>query len=285
MDWERTFGGPLDYEAERSIASHDWSYTPADQMEVINELTRRLGDRDFSIANENTERWQKGWKENLDEFRATGKVEALNPRYLRPARFLRLESNFICPADPQFETNWYQVFRGWFARRYLAGFDAIYEFGAGSGHNVAYLAQAFPQTKIIGLDWTDASFEITQELAKKFPNVSGGRFDFFNPCYFEFPKNSAVLTIGALEQTGRGYWPFMEFLLRQKPAMCFHIEPIMEWYDWDNLVDHTAIEIHKARGFQQGFVREVGESRSTLRHRTGFGSLLLEGYSQLAWKP
>jgi hypothetical protein len=73
----------------------------------------------------------------------------------------------------------------------------------------------------------------------------------------------------------------MDFLKRTKPAGCFHIEPMVNWYDPAKLVDHTAIRIHKARGFWTGFAEEVRASM----HRTGFGSLLLEGYSQVIWNP
>ncbi len=85
-----------------------------------------------------------------------------------------------------------------------------------------------------------------------------------------------------MEQTGARWRPFLDFLLRTKPAMCFHIEPIVEWYDPGDMVDWSAIKVHEARGFWKGFVNEVTPVR---KHRTGFGSLLLEGYSQFQWDP
>lgn len=280
------FGGAIDTKTLDEAAIFDWRYRIVEGTErdkIIMGLLKRVEQRDFSIAGENIQRWEKGWSENLEAFRASGDVEALMPKYIRPAKYLRLRSEFVEPADPMFEANWQKVFRAWFARRYLAGFDCIYEFGCGSGHNVAWLAKEFPDTCIFGFDWAKASTEIIRELSHRFDNVlPPRRFDFFEPTAVIFEPNSAVLTIGALEQTGLHWRPFLDFLLRTKPAACFHIEPILEWYDWDNLVDHTAIKIHEARGFWRGFVNEVPPIR---KHRTRFGSLLLEGYSCLQWSP
>lgn len=284
--FEALFGGPLDADTLADLTHYNWDYRVvegAERDQIVMGLLKKIEQRDFSIAGENIQRWEKGWSENLEEFRRTGDVAALTPKYLRPSKYLRLNGQFIEPADPMFEANWQKIFRAWFAWRYLAGFDCIYEFGCGSGHNVAWLAQEFPDTCIFGFDWAKVSTEIIRELSHKFDNVlPPRRFDFFEPDPVIFEPNSAVLTFGALEQTGLRWRPFLDFLRRAKPAMCFHIEPILEWYDWDNLVDHTAIKIHEARGFWRGFVNEVTPIR---KHRVKFGSLLLEGYSQLQWSP
>ena len=285
-DFERMFGGPLDGKTAIEIINHDWNYkVVGDHGHIILDLLKRIDAKDFSIVGQNDERWQKGWQENLDEFRRTQDISALEPRYLRPSKYLRLNSQFIEPADPMFERNWYRVFRGWFARRYLGEFDAIFEFGCGSGHNVAFLAQEFPDKMIVGLDWTVASTEIVRALSDLMPNVYEAKapFDFFKPWDIAFPRNSAVLTIGALEQTGNRWEPFAQFLNRANPAASFHIEPVLKHYDEHNLVDRTAIEIHKARGFWTGPI--TSSLGMAWNHRTGFGSLLLEGYSQFQWCP
>jgi hypothetical protein len=289
MDTEqfiRMFGGPLDIKTLDELGGYDWRYEVVDEAtsnKIVLDLLHAVENRSFSIVGENSERWQRGWSENLEEFQRTGDVRALEPKYLRPARYLRLDRRFIKPVDPTFEANWYKVFRGWFARRYLTGFDAIYEFGSGSGHNVAFLAQEFPEKMVMGFDWAGASVEILDALGDVFPGVHGARFDFFEPpLAYRWLPNTAVLTVGALEQTGARWRPFLDFLRRTQPAMCFHVEPVLEWYDPGNLVDHTAIKIHETRGFWRGFVNEV---TPLWRHRTGFGSLMLEGYSQMAWCP
>lgn len=287
-DFSSMFGGPLDDKTTHELAQYDWQYEVVDHAtsdRIILDLLKRIEHRQFSIVGENNERWQKGWGENLEEFRQTGDVKALDPKYLRPAKYLRLNQRFIEPHDPMFERNWYYIFRAWFARRFLSKFDAIYEFGCGSGYNVAWLAQEFPHKTIAGLDWAEASCDIVERLSRKFSNVikGDGVFNFFEPRSMQFVPNSAVLTIGALEQTGDRWRPFLDFLRRAKPAACFHIEPIYEWYDPDNLNDYVLRKIHETRGFWRGYVDEIAPI--TRRHRTGLGSMLLEGYSQMQWAP
>lgn len=282
-DFEKMFGGPLCAKTFEEISLYDFHYKSVDadtSSYLIGLLNQRCERRDFSIAGEKTDRWQRGWAENLEEFRRTKDIAALEPKYLRPSRYLRLHGRFIEPTDPMFERNWYRIFRGWFARRYLALYDSIYEFGCGSGHNVAFLTEEFPGKLVMGLDWAEASVEIVQELRRMGRKTGGYRFDFFNPRRdgWKFQPNTAVLTVGALEQTGTRWRPFMEFLQAAQPAACFHIEPMLQCYDPSDPVDATAIRIHGIRGFWSGF--EGGTV-----HRTGFGSLLLEGYSQAFWKP
>lgn len=282
----RMFGGPLDEKTAAEIQAGDWRYAVVDEAEsnrLVLRLLQRADQKDFSLADTGVERWEKGWRENLEAYRQTGDVAALEPKYLRPANFLRLDSRFIAPVDPMFERNWYRIFRGWFARRYLAEFDEIYEFGCGSGHNVAWLAQEFPDKQFHGFDWARPSIEILKTLSLSLSNITGWwTFDFFHPVPVEVPPNTAILTIGALEQTGQRWRPFLDFLKGSGAAMCFHIEPVVEWYDPGNLIDYTAIKAHEARGFWRGFVDEIQPVR---KHRTGFGSLLLEGYSQFMWRP
>ncbi len=282
--FEEMFGGHLDAKTISDIARYDWHYEAVDAQasnKIILDLLQMAEKRSFSVAGENVERWEKGWTENLEEFRRTKDLSALTPKYLRPSQYVRLNSQFIEPADPMFEANWYAVFRGWFARRHLAQFDWIFEFGCGSGQNIAFLAQEFPDKTIVGFDWCEASADILEVLA--LPNVRSGRFDFFEPdLMMMFPPNSAVITMGALEQTGLRWRPFLGFLNRAMPARCFHIEPIVEWYDPTDLIDHTAIKVHGARGFWRGFVNEI---EPVWTHRTKFGGMSLEGYSQFAWSP
>jgi SAM-dependent methyltransferase len=280
------------------IAAGNWAYTPltgAARDAVIVDLLARIDAGALTrVVDGDKSRWLAGWAENLAAFRdQDGAIAALWPKYLRPGLPLRLYRRFVRPADPQFERNWYAVFRDWFFRTQLAGFAAIYEFGCGSGFNVAELARLYPGTTIHGLDWAEPSVEIVADLRRRHGLDTHGRlFDFFHPDHsLELPANSAVLTIGALEQTGTAFQPFLDFLLAKRPRCCFHIEPIYEWYDPADLVDYTAQRAHAARNFWRGFPQALARLEAAgeiVIHRTKrahFGSLVLEGFSQLIWSP
>lgn len=302
IDFADIFGTTVDLlsEATRTdILAHNWNYRPIEGAErdgvILNLLDRIESRRLTFVQNEDKSRWERGWGENLDEFNASGgKLDALVPKYLRPGLPVRLYGDFVQPEDPNFETNWYLIYRAWFVQRYLSKFENIYEFGSGSGFNVAYLAQQFPKARIVGLDWAQSAVEIVETLRKKHGlNVEGRQFDFFHPDdTLQMPKGSAVFTVGALEQTGTQWGDFLEFILRMKPACCFHIEPFYEWYDHENnLVDFTAWKAHQVRNFWRGFPEKIielekeGRARILKSKRSNFGSLVLEGYSQFIWQP
>lgn len=206
---------------------------------------------------------------------------------------VRLYSDFVRTEDPEFELHWYEIFRLWLLSTYCRSFDHVFEFGCGSGFNVATLAQLYPEATITGLDWAQPSCDIVERLRTlKGMKTHGRLFDFFNPDYgVEIPAGSAVLTIGALEQTGDNNAAFLEFLMSKKPALVVHVEPILDWYDPNSLVDHLAIRIHESRNFWRGFperlerLAQEGRVEILKKKRAYVGSLLLEGFSQLIWRP
>src|SRR5262245_20276675 len=110
--------------------------------------------------------------------------------------------------------------------------------------------------------------------------MHGLLFDFFAPDdQVKIADNSAILTIGALEQTGRDYEPFLQYLLNASPTLCIHVEPIVEWYNANSLIDYAAIKFHQSRKYWQGFphrLRELenaGQVEILKAKRAYFGSL------------
>lgn len=280
------------------IKKGNWAYSAYSQPErdqIILDFLRRLRDRHFSFVTEgDKDRWIKGWGENLTEFKqSSGDLDKLTPKYIRPNMPVRLYGDFVKTDDPFFEKHWYAVFQEWLLLTYFKGFDHIFEFGCGPGHNVARLAELYPKASVTGLDWAEPSVEICENLRTlKGLNTKGRQFDFFKPDYsVEIPPNSAVLTIGALEQTGENNGAFLDFLMAKKPKLVVHAEPTYDWYDPNNLVDHLAIAAHELRNFWRGYhvrlntLKDEGKVEILKTKRAYFGSLVLEGYSQTIWRP
>jgi hypothetical protein len=301
FDFATLFGTTVDRLSEKClslIAAGNWNYrvfTGSERDNQVLELLQRSEQRTYSVvANQDKTRWQVGWSENLNAFRdQNGSLEALVPKYIRPGMPVRLFQQFVQPEDPDFELHWYEVFRYWFFSTHLQGFNSIFEFGCGSGFNVAELAKMFPATSIHGLDWAEPSVEIVDRLREVHGlNTKGHMFDFFAPDQsLDLSGNTAVLTIGALEQTGPDFNAFLDFLLIKKPRCCFHIEPIHEWYDPGDLVDYTGMKAHEARNFWRGFparlleLEKEGRVKIHKTKRAHVGGLALEGYSQFIWSP
>lgn len=280
------------------ISNGDWRYSVLQGEEkdaVFLDFEKRLENKDFSmVVSGDKSRWVRGWGENLDDFVASeGDTQALAPKYIRPHMPLRLNQQFVRGQAANLEMQWYKVFQQWLFREFLEPYDTIVELGCGSGINVALLAQMFPHKKIIGTDWAEPSRDIVESMRTlRGWNTEGRMFDFFDPDRaWDFPENAAVLTIGALEQTGTDHGRVIDFLLEKKPAICVFIEPIYDWYERDNPVDCLAIQAHELRGFWRGFPERLqalaaeGRAEIIKQKRSYFGSLVLEGYSQTIWRP
>jgi hypothetical protein len=300
-DFARLLGHPEDQlpaSCLAAIAACDWQYDwlEGGQLDdVVAGLLERIRRKQFSIVVAGDKsRWVKGWSENLDDFVASrGDVEALAPKYVRPNMPVRLFRRFAKPVEPTFEQNWRKVYQEWLFRTYLADSAQIYEFGCGSGGHVSALAQMFPDRKIVGLDWVEPSCEIVNNMRKlRGWNTEGRLFDFYKPDYdIDMPRNSVVFTFAALEQVSNSFGAFVEFLLSKQPKLCVFVEPIYEWYDPANFIDHLAMRGHATRNFLHGLpqalhaLRKQGRIEILKQHRVEFGSLLHEGYSQIIWRP
>jgi len=301
-DFARLFGTTTDdlpSECARIVRENDFGFEElrgGTRDDLILSVMKRIASPELTVAGDGgaKARWERGWLENLRGLKTKGfDPSALVPKYIRPSQAVRLYQDYVMPRDSQFEFNWYRVFTHWLFQKYFARAHVIYEFGCGSGINVAILAQMFPKKKIVGLDWAPASKKIVDKLARMHGwDVEGRVFDFFKPdASLELVEKSAVLTVGALEQTGRRYKSFVDYLVRAAPSICVNVEPILEWYDESKLADYLAIQFHRRRGYWERFpdtLKELerrGKIAIVKEKRSYFGSLYIEGYSQSVWKP
>ena len=122
--------------------------------------------------------------------------------------------------------------------------------------------------------------------------MTGHLFDMRSPDEkLEIANNSAVVTIGTIEQLAGDFEAFLQFLLKRSPALCIHVEPTIELYDEDSLVDYLAVKFHRKRGYTQGFLPRLQQLQNQGKieilkvKRLFFGSLFMEGYSLIIWKP
>lgn len=208
------------------------------------------------------------------------------PPYIRPASILRVDGQFVRPKDPWLENRWYGQFRIGILQTYFQDVKAIYEFGCGNGWNLTAARRLYPEKKLMGLDWAESA------VTRLPPGIHGQVFDFFQPNYdLKLAPGSGVWTVGALEQTGKDWGAFLEYLLANRPVCCLHVEPIVEWYDSANPVDLTAIAYHRVRKYWEGFPAKItelahqGKVGILEQKRSFFGSRYLEGYSLISWRP
>jgi hypothetical protein len=104
-------------------------------------------------------------------------------------------------------------------------------------------------------------------------------------------KESAILTVHALEQLGLGWQMFLDFLLARQPGLLVHIEPLFELYNSTQQLDDLARRYHLKRHYLKGFIPAIeklaatGNAEIIARRRTAFAGLYQEAYSVLVWRP
>ena len=148
----------------------------------------------------------------------------------------------------------------------------IYEFGCGNGHNRTATATWR------GFDWSENA---VKKLWAK--GVKAEYFNMLEPRDIDVP--GVAVTFHALEQLGKNFRPFLDFLLKAKPKVVVHIEPLIELYE-DNLLDYLAVQYHRKRGYLEGYLPAVINSGAEILElkRSYFGSLYHEAYSVFVWK-
>jgi len=300
-DFARSFGttaADISPHCRELISKHDFRYKVLSGKErdkvIINVLDKLESDRQIIGAPDRQSTWEKGWEENLRDFVNSGyDLDKLVPKFIRPNQAIRLNQEYILPKDANFELNYFSVLRLWLFEKYLKNYNSIYEFGCGTGFNLVALASLYPKKKLYGLDFVPSSRDLVNKLGEVYKNnISGRLFDMIHPDEnLILEDNSAIFTIGAIEQLASKIEPFLQFILKRSPSLCLHVEPTIELYDGENLTDYLAVKFHKKRGYTENLLTRLRELETQNKvqilsvKRPYFGSLYMEGYSYIVWKP
>lgn len=282
------------------IAEKDWDYEilegKARDLVILEVLKRIEKDTQIIGTPERTEVWDKGWNENLEIFITSGySLESLMPKYMPFEEPIRLNQEYVLSVHPDFHFNFYCVYRQWIFENFLKDFDPICEFGSGTGHNLVALAELFPDKRIFGLDFVPSAIQLVNLIAEMHHfKMMGFQFDMSNPDSSHFKylgRKSAIFTLGVVEQLASNFWPFLNYLIDEKPGICIHIEPTVELYDPNNLIDYLAIKFHQKRGYTEGFLPAIqqlerdGKIEILRIRRPSWGGFMMEGYSLIIWRP
>lgn len=237
--------------------------------------------------------WDKGWKENYLEYKKTKNEKDLIPKFVRSKLPVRINGEFILPNSKSFETDLYTFCLEIVLKKYLNySIKNLYEFGCGSCHNLIKIKKLYPNLNIYGSDWSIWSTKIISEINRnniKY-NLKSFKLDMFNPnLKLKIQKNSAILTVGALEQLGKNFKTFINFLIKNKTKICFHFETINEFYNNSTMSDRLTLEYLNQRNYLKNFYTyllylEKKNVIKIINKRRVFGSQYHEGYSLLVYK-
>lgn len=228
------------------------------------------------------EAWERGWHEALKRFRAYPHEESLVPTFIRDEP-VRWRGAFFS-GD---EFAYVRDIQSWIAGEFMEC-DRVYEFGCGTGFNLVALARRNRWQMFAGFDRSQHAVSLVREAAQALSlPITADYFDMVVPGPIPIPENTGVLTFGAMEQLGN-FQPFIDYLLEQRPSKVVHVEPIPELLDPGHLIDWLSLSFHEKRGYTVGLLPYL-ENHPGIEvlqaERSYFGSLMLESYARLVWRP
>ena len=272
--------------------------TPEEISDVFVGIERDLAGRDMPVSGPGMHAlWERNWADQLEAVIGSEGDDTANrkivPEFIQDRDIVRLDGELVTTRTPAFELNFANLFRKWLFRKYFSDIDWIGDFGAGSGLNLGFLCDLFPETTLRGFDWSESAVGIIDHIGEiKKADVRGQIFNFEEPDQsLTLPSRAGVLTWGALEQVGDRFAPFMEWIRARDPQIVIHVEPIVDWYDENQLVDEIGIRYHEKRGYLKNFwptlrdLEKAGEIEIVQAKRLRFGSLFHEVYSFIVWRP
>lgn len=261
---------------------------------IINNIDEKLRNKVFSKSGEKRLKdWNTGWKENYIEFKKSNyNVSALIPKYIHGDRPVRWKQKFVNPKKKFLEWRFSKVFRTWLFSKYFKHVENIYDFGTGTACHLELISRIFPKKKLYGFDWSPYTKKIIDLLRKKKKiKIVGNKFDFFNiNKKLKIPVNTGVLTYGALEQVGSRHKKFIDYLIKNKPKICVHVECMENMYDKKNRIDKLGYRYHIQRGYLKGFIPYLKEKEKEKKikiikiKRLYFGSFYQEVYNYIIWR-
>ena len=238
--------------------------------------------------------WEDGWKENLDNFIKSGSLDSLIPKYFDKHDVQRINGEFIIPLESDFEIKLVSLIQYAIFDKYFRNSKSVYEFGAGTGHNLLRLRELNSEAKLYAMEWASSGVRLINLVAEKLgdKNLVGKVFDYFKPDYsFDLDQESSVYTFASLEQLGDQTDAIIDYWINQKPKIIVNIEPMAEPLDENELLEFLSIKYFEKRKYLKDYVvklRKLEESGVIKIHeirKTGFGSLFIEGYSLIVWSP
>lgn len=258
-------------------------------LDLLNKLESPFISRS---REENLAAFERGWGENYQMLQSGMTPEtALRPGYFRDIPFLRYQRGLVVSDNPQIEHDLFTLARILIFNKYLSNFENIAEIGCGSCQNLLLLARMFPLKKLWGLDWTKASVEIACKLGQLLDvDISGHIFDMSSPVEVPIAEGSALVTIHAMEQLGEDFEPLLEFIFMTKPGLVVHYEPVVEFYNEDNLLDFLAIKYSRKRKYLSGYYTALKSLQNDKKieildaWRPYLGGVIHES-SLIVWRP
>lgn len=269
----------------------------SDRDKIVQDISKRIDARDFRIVGDNdNDVWIRGWGEILEQVETQGfRPDILRPQYFSHHRIMRFDGKYIEGNSNTFVYEYDQLLRRIVLAKYLRGQTRVVELGCGTGTSQLMLAELLPAADLVASDWSPPAQGIIRAMSAYLKRDI--RPVCFNMLTLEgweelgIDRDTAVVTVHALEQLGGNYKPLLERLVAAKPRLCVHLEPVIELYDNTCDFDLLAMRYHAARNYLHTWLTDIrqlvkdGKAELLDQRRLHFGDRYHEAYSVIAWRP
>ena len=238
--------------------------------------------------------WEKGWSENLKNYKKSKKEFDLIPKYFFKSKIARVGNKLVISKSKLYDFKILRIITSYIYEKYFKNEKNIVEFGCGTGHNLISLSKINGKANLLGLDWSKSSQEIFKIINKKNKLISGYSFDYFNPKFdkrIKLTKSEwSCFTVASLEQIGTNFKKFINFLKLTKPKFIINIEPINELMAKDEILDFLSVQYSLNRNYLNNFYNYLKylEKKKLIQiidvKKSYFGSKYINGYSIIVWK-
>lgn len=270
--------------------------SPSIRDNLIIEIIEKIRNDNQVIASDSrTAVWERGWRENLDAFRLNPlSDETLVPKFVRPNLPIRWFKDYYQTNSRNFELDYIEILRQHLICSYFGKVQNLYEFGAGTGFNLLHVHKVFPNLNLYGTDFVQSAVDLMNEVGQvRAIPLKSSIFNMLAPreANLRLKSNSAVWTFGSLEQLGGNLKKMIEYLIENSPTICVHVEPAAELYEKNSLPDYLAEWFQLKRGYSQGLIAllKILETNGDIQilkiQRLNFGSVMMEGYNLIVWRP
>ena len=239
--------------------------------------------------------WEHGWGEILERVGTQGLTyKNLMPQYFRHP-IMRLRHDYVRVAGDRFEFALSHAIKVLLYTAHIRNGDLVVDLGTGTASNVYLLLKLFDRSEVIGCDWARQSNELTDQVGMHFgKRARGASLDMLTldglARLGDF-SGGVVVSVHAFEQLGSGFASILSAILEGRPRLVIQIEPILENYNPDLLVDYLAIRYHKKRNFLTGYLTALrglqvaGRVEILTSLRVPAGNIYHEPYGILVWQP
>ena len=262
--------------------------SPKEKKQEISKIYYELKNKKFSKTNDKNRKniWNKSWS------RPAKFKNFFVPTYAQKINFFRICGKLIYTESQFLEQRISQYLLKYIFKKYVNKKLNICEFGAGSGKNIIFLKKQKLVKNLYASDWVDSAVRLIKKNGKlNNLQIKSFKFNIKEPNHdIDFVKNNIVMTHHALEQVYNKYKKFINLLIRKKPQIIVHVEPIFENYDKNNDLDKSAIKFHKQRNYLNGlktYLNNLSDKKKIKilkDKRFYFGTKYHEGYSLIIWR-